>query len=380
MSSPIKVNLTEFEWDAIVHGIREEQCVIFIGSEFYRALDSEHSQTEKLSQYLHQHQDELNIRVQENAWFHLRNGGFDGAAYSAIRRFYQDVPSEVQNLLEKVTQVNFHLYLSLTPDYHLRDTFKKQSLPHRFESYVRNEPNRNTDLPTSELPLVYNLVGELNNRNSLVLTFDDFYDYLESTFKGNSMSSLLQNNIFEAQYFLFLGVPFDQWFVHLFMRILRQHQERKTKFATGVFKNVSDSEICSEQYHIKFVNSAIPDFINELHQRCEAQSLLRNIKSEEGNNAHAEVFNNLMDWAGNNEFQRIVDFLKNLLRGAGEVGRSFLITVIQLGGRFRNLEEQQQLGILSVDDSMQQMNVLRKDFLTLIQKLQGSWQSLNISL
>jgi hypothetical protein len=102
----------------------------------------------------------------------------------------------------------------LTPDRHLAQAFSDQNFHYRFEAYVRNEPDRNGQIPTKEEPLVYNLVGDIEQRNSLVLTYDDFFDYMQSTFRGNSMSTLLKDNLLAADCFLFLGMPPDDWRMH----------------------------------------------------------------------------------------------------------------------------------------------------------------------
>jgi hypothetical protein len=226
-------NLSELEWQAIIQGIKDQQCVVCTGAGVFSLSGDSTSQVEQLEAYLRTHQDALKIRVQENGWFHLQSGGSDGPAYQAVRNFYKKIEPDSKRVLEKLAQLKLHLLLSITPDRHLQKAFEEQHLPHRFDAYVRNQPDRNTDAPTADMPLVYNMIGDINIRNSLVLTFDDFYDYLESVFKGNSMSNMLKNNILDAQYFLFIGIPFDQWFVHLFMRILRQHKERKNRYATG---------------------------------------------------------------------------------------------------------------------------------------------------
>lgn len=373
-------NLTPFEWDAIVQGIKDQQCIVCIGPGLFTLSDNSNEQAEQLSAYLRQHQELLKIRVQNNGWFHLQPGGSDGPAYQAIRSFYKKIEPDSKELLEMLTRLKFHFLLSLTPDLHLRQAFEGQQLPYRFDAYVRNMPDRNTEAPTAELPMVYNLLGEINNRNSLVLTFDDFYDYLESVFKGNSMSNMLKNNILDAQYFLFIGIPFDQWFVHLFMRILRQHKEPRTRFATGLKLSKEELESTAEQYNIKFIDSDITAFVNELYQRCEQEDLVKTPESSEAKSDDNAFFNELYKALSNNEFERISGKLKEVLRGVGETGKPYLIQVIQLAGRFNELKEHESLGIINYDKQMEETNKIRKAYIDLIETLQDSWKTLNIRL
>jgi len=356
VEEPIKPSppfLSEFEWDALVQGISDQQCILFVGPECY-SLATDTTQAASLSAYLKEHQATLNIRVQENGWFHLQKGGSDGPAYSAIRRFYKNAAPDSTALLAQIAKIPFHLLLSLTPDYHLRTAFEQQNFPHRFEAYIRNEPNRDTQAPTKALPLIFNVMGELQQRNSLILTYNDFYDYIESTFTGNSMSTLLTNNIMDAQYFLFLGIPFDQWFVQLFMRILRQHREKegKTKFAP--LANGINADVFSEQYNIKFINTNIPAFVQELYKQCKAEGILKqSIQTAPQGAAVNHVF-----------FQE----------------KDILIKIIQLSSRHNSLREQINLGIIKSDDELTEMNKIRKAYLETIQDLETIWEQLNIQL
>ena len=374
------INLTTFEWDAIVQGINDRQCVLCLGSGIYSLANDQPPFLQRLEAYLRENQDMLRIRVQENGWFHLQPGGSDGPAYQAVRSFYKKIPAESTSILEKLARLQLHLLLSLNPDHHLQQAFEQQGLPHRFDAYVRNQPDRSAEPPTAELPLVYNMVGELNKRNSLVLTFDDFYDYLESVFKGNSMSGMLKNNILDAQYFLFIGIPFDQWFVHLFMRILRQHKERSTKFAAGRPLQPKDLESCAEQYNIRFINSGIIHFVDELYQRCETVGLVKKPSQSNNENQAENLFEQLTSWTIQNDFKRLVNRLKEVLRGVGEAGKPHLIKVLQLAGRHRDIEEQVNMGIIRYEDQTIEMNKLRKDFLETIQGLKEAWDQLNIRL
>lgn len=381
--------LSDLQWKAIMGGIREQQCVVFIGSEIFSSNEQKLPQSQRLARYLIKQQQDLNIRVYENGWFHLREGGTDGIVCEAIREFYKKEASEyVNGLLEQLAQIKFHLFVSMTPDYHLRSTFERLRLPHRPGAYIRKEPDRSNDKPTADIPVIYNMLGELNNRNSLVLTYDDFYDYMESVFIGKSMSTLLKDYILEAQYFLFLGMPFDQWYMHLFMRILRQHQEQrqKTKLAANTCRIPDDSEICWEQYHIKLVNSNIAAFVQELYNRCKDASLLRELPlavaslSSDHEEQKAAFISDLYELLSENAFERILNKLRETLRNVGAAGRELMIKVVNLSGQHKSIRDSDLNGILSFDEKMKAINKLRLDFVHVIDDLQENWTTLNIRL
>ncbi|MDO5971043.1 SIR2 family protein [Flavivirga aquimarina] len=371
--------LNEFEWTAIIEGIKTKQCIICLGPELFLLGNSFEDQktpnvfSDYISNYLLKHKDELNIKVQENGWFHLNHGGSDGPTYQAIKGFYNRVTNSTsKGLLDKIAQIKFHLYLSLTPDYHLTDSFEELGLSYVFDSYVRNQPEKINANPTIERPLIYNLLGELNNRNSLVLTYDDFYDYLESVIKGNSMSKLIKDNLLDAQYYLFIGMSFNQWFVHLFMRILRQHKERKTKYATGMNLSPKDIDICKEQYHIRFVNSDIPEFIDQLFARCKQHNLIKDLNEKQQRaTARSSLVSYLLNLAQKNNFDKIDEKLKESLNGKGETRKPLLLKVIHLKGQYNNFKDKKLCSLIRPEEEPIQLNIIRDSYIQLINEFKN---------
>lgn len=365
-------NLTDNDWAYIVEGIRDRDCVLCIGPGIYSIDPDKPHFSLQLRDHLRERQDGLRIRVQNNGWFHLQANGSYGPAYKAVRDFYKHIPEGSKEILRKLARIKQHLFLSLNPDDHLRLAFQDQHLPHFYGTYVRNTPAPSYQTPSPEKPLIYNLLGELSQCNSLVLTFDDFYDYLESVFKGNSMSDMLEKTILDAEYFLFIGIPFDQWFVHLFLRILRQHKEKgRTKFAAGRALEPEDLDSCLEQYNIRFVNKGISSFVDELYQQCEHKGLVKSAARSEYK--PPEQFEELRNWAGKNDFSQIAQRSKQLLRGTGEAGKPILMQIFELEGRFNLLTESDRSGTVNFENRNVEMNAIRKGFLGVIDELQEFW-------
>jgi hypothetical protein len=199
------------------------------------------------------------------------------------------------------------------------------------------------------------------------------------------MSPVLIDAILNAEYFLFIGMPFDQWYIHLFMRILRQHKEKlhTQKFAVPLPAEQSDS--CREQYTIRFINSDVDAFINELMERCALENLLRAVLpsketrlQEKDNSEH--FFKTLLDLLSKNEFEELYEQVKKVLQGVGESGRVILQNFIQLKGRHGDIKEQIMLGLVRYDDHAILMNQLRKGYLDQVNLLKTEWPKLNINL
>lgn len=376
MPDPI---LSDFQWNALLRGIEQDSCIICLGPEFFSAPPRTESQSQRMATHLKQYAKQLGIRVLENGWYQLGRNGDDGATYEAIRAFYEKENEGHEKTLEQLAEISTHLIINLTPDHHLEATLERKGYQYRPGVYVRNQPNRNTEVPTQQVPMIYNLVGNLEQRNSLVLTYDDFFDYIQSTVRGVSMSSLLKDNILSADYFIFLGLPEDDWRMHLFLRIMQQHENGKNKYATMPGADEDVAQAWNEQYDIKLINDHIEAFVTELHKRCTEKGLLREAVEKAAEGADNFVDRLLLKTAENDIEGAIHDLLEQL-RGVGQAGMPMMRACIGLKGRFQSLEEQQMLGIIAHEAANVEMNQIRDALVKLIQDYGTMAEKLGISV
>ena len=276
------LGMDDNNWDHLLESLEEEKCVVCIGPEVYCTQESGRFET-KLASYLREKEEEIRIRVYDDGWFHYLPDASEIDAWQRVKEFYRLPNVKAEDKLKKISQIPFHFLLHFTPGYQLRDAFEKQNFAYNFLSYLKRDPfnpseEANQVKPTKLKPLIYNLVGEIKKRNSLVMTYNDFYVYLESIFENKSMAPVLQENIWESEYFIFLGMPFDKWYIHMFMRILHQHeQNRKSKkYAANIFLSDDITTHCAEQYTMTFVPTGIEAFLDVFHQKCQGKGNTEN--------------------------------------------------------------------------------------------------------
>lgn len=368
--------MNDHEWGDLLYSIEHQKCIVVAGPEIYTAPGDE-PMDKRLAAFLRKQANALRIRVNDNGWFHLQPLGNETSPFRQVKEFYNRPAPHADNMLRSLARIRFPIYISLTPDDKLRQAFTGYTAD--FETYVRNKPYKEgMQPPTSDRPLVYQLLGTLEDRNSLVLTYDDFYDYLKSVFTGNSMSDILKDAIEKAEYFLFLGLPFDQWYMHLFMRVLNQSKEKLQTQKVAVPLDAGNAESCAEQYTIRFVDNEISAFVAELLQRCERHerpgNLLRPLPTAKGEKAPKDdrsepFFELLTELLVDNRFEDIYEKVKKVLVGTGEVGRGLLSVFIQLKARFTKLEEENSLGILHYEEYRVELAKIRKAFLDQINEL-----------
>lgn len=363
--------MDESNWGHLLESLEEESCILCIGPGVY-SHGGDRQET-RLAAFLQERADEIGIRVYEDGWFHYLPNASEIDAWQQLKEFYIQSDAASNALLSKLAAIPFHFSLNFTPDYRLKEIMEAKDFSFDFLSYRKNEPFDagllvNQHLPTRNRPLVYNMLGELRKRNSLVMTYNDFYGYLESVFAGRSMAPVLKENIWEADYFVFLGMPFDRWYVHMFMRILQQHERNRSskKYAANVNLSQEVTTHCAEQYTMTFVPNNIEQFITEFHDRCEQRGLLR---TKATTKALRLPYQELEAWAIKNKFELIFEELIKKLEAFGERGESWRLQTLQLEGRHNQLKISIRNGVIAQRDLDLEFNRIRMAMLGLIQEL-----------
>jgi hypothetical protein len=107
----------------------------------------------------------------------------------------------------------------------------------RWNDYLEQQPSifdTEPDYrPTPERPLVYHLFGRLSDPDSLVLTEDDYFDYLIGVTSRNDLIPGVVRRALADSALLFLGFDLDDWdFRVLFRSIMsREGSNRRSKYA-----------------------------------------------------------------------------------------------------------------------------------------------------
>ncbi len=188
------------------------------------------------------------------------------------------------------------------------------------------------------------------------------------------MAPSLQENIWEADYFIFLGMPFDRWYVHMFMRILQQHEKNRSskKYAANLYLSGETTTHCAEQYTMTFVPSGIRQFLETFHLKCKERGLLR---STEKNADFRLPMDEITDLLRNNEFQLIFDLLFVQLGKIGAVGESWKKEVIQLDARHNDLQRNIRLSIIDERDRIIETNRLRVNIMDTVDSMNKALSS-----
>ncbi len=366
---PYPIKLDELvQWDSLFHSLENERCILCIGPDILNPPTGERLE-QQLAAYLRENEKQLKITVYDDGWFHYQPGATELSPYMKVKSFYEQPHPWAEELMSLIAQMPFHFVLNFMPDYKMKEAYEKQGFDFVFDSYKRNKPaNQAIKVPTRDKPLIFNILGELKEKDSLVMTYRDYYEYISSVIVSKSLSDDLESHIYDAEYFVFLGMPFDKWYVHLFMHILKQHVKgRIAKFSANTFLDDKIGTYCDEQYTMTFVPKDIDMelFIKVLHEKCRERNLLRKPGMSTENSARVLPFSQLREWMLQDEMSNIFDLFSQQLAHTPWLAESD-----QIEAQYEELRRKIRRGTLSQEQQTVETNRIRDALFELLRTLQ----------
>ena len=359
-------DITAIDWDFIEETIQNEKCILFIGPEIFSAPGKENIETQ-LVQYLGiPDNPDIQTYYQHDGLFLFTSRARKTKTFYKIKSFYNQEFPYAEKIMEKIARIPFHFIIHMMPDHSLSKVFNKHSIKHDFEFYwKKHAPDPKIKTPTRNNPLIYNLLGNMDLQESMVLTHDDLFTYFESIFSGHSMPEKLKRIIKEADNFIFLGIPFAKWYMQLLLRILYIHND--FDFVRYAANQAVDEEIktfCLEQFKIEFVPERIEEFVEELYERFEAKGALRTGAEEE-----VSPVEEFMEWLAQDKIEEIFTALMDFLENLGERGYDLLDSTILLSNKYSRLMKRSMQGIIREEEASVQSNKIRNDLLNLLHQV-----------
>ena len=140
----------------------------------------------------------------------------------------------------------FPVYITTNPDDLLTDALREQGrqpqvgiFDWKSEVVQPDDPIRLRDpagYKNDATPLVYHLFGHLKQIHSLIMTEDDYFDYLINVAKNRALVPPIINAVLTNSSLLFLGFHIDDWDFRILYRSLMSKEgaefgKRTTRFA-----------------------------------------------------------------------------------------------------------------------------------------------------
>lgn len=261
-----------------------------------------------------------------------------------VRGFY--AAQEPDQSLQQIARIPFPLIINTASHGQIAKAFREYTPQTRH--YDRSARQQKIEKPDAAHPLIYNLLGTIDDDNTLVLTYNNLFDYFEAIFGEYGLPDELREILRNIRYFVFLGVPFDRWYFHLFLRILNiqtyknahRHTPADTRFGDDVMT------FCNELFEIKFVagNNNVAGFTTELYQRCDAAGILRNRVGHS-----LPVLDIIENHLKNDDLERVVVLFDTFLKKQNNEDLADDLAI--LSARFRKYQKGMINGTLDSRDS-----------------------------
>ena len=348
----------DIEWNAILAKIRKGRSILILGPGVYPAAGGGTLQEAFIDELDLGRNPYVQNYYREDNFFLFRAGGGRAFTSARLEAFYER--QEPGELLRKIARLPFHVILNITPDRLLTRAFDAEGFRYQFDHYKKLHAPAGIQQPSQELPLLYNLLGSVDDEESLLLTHNDLYDYFKSIFSRKSMPDKLKLALRERRIntFIFLGVPFEKWYMQLLLRELEIHrgQEDFIRYAANVDLDEKIRTFCTEQFTIQFVDNDSVYFVEQLYARCAADGNLR----QAGKATPWESLRGLV----------AEDRLGEALQQFAELARHTELSeeVDRPAGRYRRFARKRRNGVLDSRDIPVQENQITHDTLDLIQE------------
>lgn len=347
----------------ILETLRNQQCLFILGPDFPRL---ENQLGLSLRESFHQSVNQDSSRKPYLAYYEkeelylFENGPSQTSYYYQLKNYYQQ--AFWKKPYEQIMRFPTKLILNASPDIYLRDIYQEDNAS--FSFFHKARPQGEVPEFSVNRPLIYNLMGSIEEEESLLLTHDDLFKYLEIVFSEGKVPQSILNTLFEARCLIFLGVKFDKWYVQLLLRQLKIH-DRDAKFMRYAVENdlgVDTLSICSDQFQIKFINGDIYAFLDDLYKRCEQENILL----EQGGKSSGSLRARINDFVSQDRLRDALDLMEGYFK---EADPEINLEIVPIRGRLTRLERRKLKNLITEEQAIHQYALVQETILELSEEI-----------
>lgn len=199
-------------------------------------------------------------------WLHEIKGVQPVHLRGSLKKFYAQFAQRVPDVFTQLAKLPFSLTINTAPDDYLHQAFtqagKKGTLLHY--NYHRNQTPL---IPTisEQSPLVYNLFGEYQDEESLVITKEDEIAFIHNMLRNVSeLPNEIIKHLDKEKTYLFLGFDSRTWHLPLLLRSLKPQQESSAFYIDTQDTAPMLRMFYEDAFNFNFVNQNIEGFLQKL--------------------------------------------------------------------------------------------------------------------
>ena len=342
--------------EEISDNLEYQKCVLFLGPDVAKNLKGTLMQTG-----LRDHIVAADLPIEYDADnFFICDEQTKNRIYTPLRQYYErhNRPNEIHS---QISQIPFHLIISITPDLLLKQAFEQNGIDYEFSYYAKGRATGEVEEPTKEKPLIYNLFGCIENQESLILSHDDILSFLFSIIKEYELPKNLRLAIGKVTHYVFFGFNFERWYLKLLLKIF---DLTKGKTCISAERNgctsVEYRDFFHNIYHMEFIDTNIDEYANKLYQICLKGNKLRKhtITTPKG------VKRELRDLIRSDEINEAIDTLENIFQDSNQ---ELYKDVLNISGMYSRLKNQIRRREITDQDSEVQMAKIRRNLLDYVE-------------
>lgn len=373
-------------WKLLLRRLQKDKAVLLIGPEVIMASHhSDQTLKEALQTYI---QNDLEGILEEDELKRIQYYSEDGFFFledscrldviESVQSFYE--MQNVTHLYRKLAQLPFHLTISLSPDRLLTQAFEALDLPYHFHYYDKTNFNKNFDdkklnfKPSKDNRLIYNIFGSIDNETSLILSYDDLFEFIQRIFNNYKLPKTIEDTLISAKCFIFIGFNYSKWYLKLLLRLMNMHQKMRKIYGMDKPIKKDIEAFFVNEFDMNFTHLDATSFIDELYKKCEAENILIKPSTLHDFSHHlpSNIVKKSSSFITNNLFKEVFDLLnsyalqaieKNKFETTMKVFNNELQLII---GRYNQLEKDNQTGVLLHQDYLVILNKIRRDLSNLI--------------
>jgi SIR2-like domain/Effector-associated domain 11 len=279
--------MPEIDWNVLTPAIKNKRCVLFLGPDAY-PFDA--TQTVEQAMWAKTTTDAVLVRkyYADDGLVLFQKKSNRGRFMDNMKAFYGDKTADwslTQLQLRKLIRIPFLAIVNLTFDDLLTQNFQEagldcEALHYIFRPSLTEKIIQDLPLETGK-PLILNLLGSIRSSDNLVLTHADLFDFLKTLFTDKD--GWLQELLHHADCFVFIGVPFEKWYMQLLLQKLSKYtkpDDEAERFALPENKEVKMHDLYTHELKIQFVESSQHTVIDELYRFCEDENILNKPHTE----------------------------------------------------------------------------------------------------
>ncbi len=246
--------------------------------------------------------------------------------------FYKNVGDDA--LLEMISRLVFPLVINASPDKAINNTYTQKNITFQEGYFTKNSKSDYNDLPQpkKDNPIIYNILGCVDDPLSLILTHSKLYETLEYLLPEKSLPDNIEAFLKKVNCFIFLGFKFDSWYYQLICHKLgiKGTLDAKINLSTLFDSNNTINVIMNSSFDMEFTMENPYQCMLNIIKACEEKlksnpvALAKSVRAKNPNANYSTFVSYARSDDGNQHRENIVDLIeKDMIPGADSLFQLF---------------------------------------------------------